>query len=81
MIVKPKTACGDEDDLFSNLGPCSDFYVSKRVPTTIDRIWIIPGMVSLQACTQRACALQHPGPWPVVGTSQLRMFSKLMEIE
>jgi len=33
MIVKPKTACGDEDDLFSNLGPCSDFYVSKRVPT------------------------------------------------
>jgi hypothetical protein len=34
MIVKPKTACGDEDDLFSNLGPCSDFYVSKRVPTT-----------------------------------------------
>jgi len=38
MIVKPKTACGDEDDLFSNLGPCSDFYVSKRVPTKVTQL-------------------------------------------
>jgi hypothetical protein len=43
MIVKPKTACGDEDDLFSNLGPCSDFYVSKRVPTASRLIDLMPG--------------------------------------
>jgi putative restriction endonuclease len=33
MIFKAKIACGDEDDLFSDRGMCSDFYVSKRVPT------------------------------------------------
>jgi hypothetical protein len=33
MILKPKTACGDEDGSLSILGLCSDFYVSKRVTT------------------------------------------------
>ena len=33
MTFKAKAACGDEDDWFSILGRCSDFYVSKRVPT------------------------------------------------
>src|SRR5271157_5194427 len=35
MILKPKTACGDEDGSLSSLGRCSDLYVSWRVPTSI----------------------------------------------
>src|SRR5208337_2313148 len=34
MTFKAKTACGDEDGSLSILGLCSDFYVSKRVPTS-----------------------------------------------
>jgi len=34
MILKTKTACGDDDDSPSNTGLCSDFYVLKWVPTT-----------------------------------------------
>src|SRR5271157_1320192 len=33
MILKAKAACGDEDGSLSILGLCSDFYVSKPVPT------------------------------------------------
>ena len=33
MTFKAKAACGDEDGSLSILGLCSDFYVSKRVPT------------------------------------------------
>jgi len=33
MILKPKTACGDDDDSPSHTGLCSDFYVFKWVPT------------------------------------------------
>src|SRR5208282_5325731 len=33
MILKTKTACGDDDDSPSNTGLCSDFYVLKWVPT------------------------------------------------
>jgi hypothetical protein len=33
MILKPKTACGDEDTSPSDTGLCSDFYVLKWVPT------------------------------------------------
>jgi hypothetical protein len=34
MILKAKAACGDEDGSLSILGLCSDFYVSKPVPTS-----------------------------------------------
>lgn len=33
MILKTKTACGDDDDSPSNTGLCSDFYVFKWVLT------------------------------------------------
>ena len=41
-LILPNTvvlerACGDEDGSLSILGLCSDFYVSKRVPTTCRR--------------------------------------------
>ena len=37
MIFKAKAACGDEDGSLSYSGLCSDFYVSKRVPTNRGR--------------------------------------------
>jgi hypothetical protein len=36
MTFKAQAACGDEDGSLSILGLCSDFYVSKRVPTSVD---------------------------------------------
>jgi hypothetical protein len=35
MTFKAQAACGDEDGSLSILGLCSDFYVSKRVPTLL----------------------------------------------
>jgi hypothetical protein len=35
MTFKAKAACGDEDGSLSILGLCSDFYVSKPVPTAL----------------------------------------------
>jgi hypothetical protein len=42
MIVKPKTACGDEDVSLSILDLCSDFYVSTRVPAFTFDFCVLP---------------------------------------
>ena len=38
MILKPRTACGDDDGSLSSLGLCSDLYVSWRVPTPYSKL-------------------------------------------
>jgi hypothetical protein len=74
MILKAKTTCGDEDDSLSNLGLCSDLYVSDRVPTETTTSTRIPGsgmriLSSAAICDESlaGCSESNRGPPPAPG--------------
>ena len=58
MTFKAKAACGDEDGSLSILGLCSDFYVSKRVPTS-GTLWLYLALLWI-------ALLSHPRKRPLI---------------